>query len=346
MKIKKSTLQGKMKTTFILVFTIMILTTTILTSVIFERVYWNKSYQLCEQLVSLNLNLLNNQIIQIQKMQEYITRNNAVKNIVEYYKDHTERDYGVELKYQRDLDSIFYVLAEGAMVDNAYIIDKQGNYIYFYRESLKVKYNMLQEKWYKELLDNIKMNVSYVSGLHDRNYLVNNRDDCISMIMPIQLGSEYTFSSDAYLVCDINLNSILNVSSSKEDMQFALLDGNDELYSFEPLILNDKEEKEVIESAKADSEQVQLLRQTFFKESIVVSMKSKIFGWKLIGVKELKEIKDLNMTLFLFLCGTVLLAVPHHHTVIQPYSKEYLNAYEPADLKVQSCSGGGLSGYL
>jgi two-component system sensor histidine kinase YesM len=275
-------------------------------SVIIGKVYWKKSYQLCEQLVSLNLNLLNNQIMQVQKMQEYIGANESVHNAVNHYNNIGERDYGLEIKYQRELDEIFYLLATGSMVSNAYIISQQGKYIYFYKDSLKVNYNMLQEQWYKSLVDDIHINVSYVSGLHNRNYLVNeDSEECISMVMPIQIGEGYNFFADAYLVCDMDLSAILNHGSDKEDMQFALIDRNNEFYSPQPIPLNDAEKLTILKGMNNKKEVVELLRNSFFSKSIVVSMKSKVFGWRLVGIKELKEIRDLNIALFLIACITV-----------------------------------------
>jgi two-component system sensor histidine kinase YesM len=307
---KKYTLQSKMKRAFTLVLTGIILVTTILMSVVIGKAYWNKSYQLCEQLVSLNLNLLNNQIMQIQRMQEFIASNNSVNNAVEFYNNRGQRDYVKELKYQRELDKIFYMMATGSLVSNAYIIDKHGTYVYFYKDSLKSNYNMHEEDWYQALIDNIILNVSYVSGLHNRSYLVNDSGkECISMIRPIQSGQGYTFSVDAYLVCDIDLDSILNSGDSKEDMQFALLDTNNELYSSEPFAFHDREKQRVINAVSQNEKQVQLIQSNITTSSIVVSMKSKLFGLKLIGVKELKEIKDMNMILIIILFSTILLAI-------------------------------------
>lgn len=307
---KKYTLQKKMKRSFTIVLTFIILATTVLMSVIIGRVYWKKSYQLCEQLVSLNLNLLNNQIIQVQKMQEYICANESVYKAVNHYKSIEERDYGLEIKYQRELDEIFYLLATGSMISNAYIISQEGDYIYFYKESLKVNYNMLEEEWYINLINDIHIKVSYISGPHSRNYLVNeDSSECISMVMPIQIKEAYNFFADAYLVCDMDLSSILNNGSHKEDMQFALIDQNNEFYSTQPLLLDETEKLIIIKGMDEKREGAKLYRDSLFSNRIAVSMKSKVFGWSLVGMKELKEIRDLNLVMFLIACFTVFSAI-------------------------------------
>ncbi len=306
---KKYTLQEKISKTFILVSTCILLIITILMSAIISKVYWNKSYKLCEQLVNLNLDLLNNQIIQVQKTQKILAKNVVVRDAVNYFREQQERNYLKELEFHRSLNDVFYLLAENAAVDNAYIIDSKGDYIYFYKEALKQNYNMLDEEWYKSLIDSIYMDTSYVSGLHDRKYLVNETDEkFISMVMPIQDNIDFTFSAEAFLVCDINLGSILN-NNSKDNMHFAILAPGGELYSDETLDLDNEEKEKIISLASEGEGHVQILHRSLFTNSIVVSMKSQVFGWKVIGVKELQEIRDLNMILIVIMGITMIVAI-------------------------------------
>lgn len=181
-----------------------------------NRIYWNKSRQLCEQLVSVNLDLLDNEIMDVQNRQVVIARNSSVRQAVGYYESRSQRDYPAELRYQREIAEVVDTLAQGKNVSAAYIVDRDGNIIYFYKESPKISYNMQQEKWFTTLTEEISMDTCYISGIHDREYLVNETDDkCISTVCPIQ-GDGYLFSADAYLVCDISLKSVFDETKKQE----------------------------------------------------------------------------------------------------------------------------------
>lgn len=319
---RKYTLQEKITKTFIVVFSCILLITAIVMAGIMGRIYWDKSVQLSEQLVSLNLDLLNNQIMDIQESQEIIAKNAAVKETVSYYNeaykntgeekniDASKRNYAAELQYRRKLDDVFNQLAKSSEVSGAYIIDKQGKYIYFYKESPKVGYDMLEEGWYKNLVDSVYMDICYVSGFHDRNYLVNEKNQqCISLVRPIQKKDAYIFTPDAFLVCDIALDSVLNNSGGKDDMQFALLDNNNEVYSGSPLSLDQEELTQVIAAAAKADTHVEVLRRNFLQNTIAVTMKAKMFGWKLLGIMELQEITNITYSVLAILAVTILVAV-------------------------------------
>ncbi len=305
---KKYTLQGKITKTFIGVFAAVILIVAMSISVIISNIYGDKSYQLCEQLVSVNLELLNNNILEIQRTQKIIAQNTAVKEAVKYYRNVEVKDYGKELQYARALDEELYLLAENSGVSSAYIIDKEGNYIYFYKESLKQGYNMLQEEWYRSLTEKINMNICYVSGLHDRGYLVNENDtSCVSIVKPILTASEYTFTADAFLVCDIEMGAVLNNSGDREDMQFIVMSKDEELYSTDSLMLTEGKKEEVLNFFGQGEE------KTSYKNGddgiIALSMESELFGWQVIGVRSRQEISYCNRAILIISVLTILLAI-------------------------------------
>lgn len=307
---KKYTLQKKITKTFIWLFCLILLVVIVLITAISSRVYWNKSFQLCEQLVNLNLNLLNDQITEIQQTQEYIAKNEVTKEAALHYSEHGEKNYSLELQYQRMLDDVFNLFSKNIEVRGAYIVDTEGNYFYFYKESLKINHNMLNEEWYQSLTEEINMDTCYVSGYHDRTYLVNETDEqCVSMVMPIQGSEGYRFRADAFLVCDIGIDSILNSGNSKDDMQFAILDNKDELYSSTPLNLSVDEKEKIIRSVNKENTSVEILSRNLLNCSIVVSMQSQMFGWKVIGVKNLQEITDLIFSLFVIFCIAMIVVM-------------------------------------
>lgn len=300
---KKYTLQERIRKTYIGVFTVVLLITAITMYFIYSSVYQDKSWKLCEQLVDLNLEALNNQVMELQNRQEMIAKNETVKSAVRYYNAGAERDYQAELQYRRELDEIFYLFAYSEKVSAAYILDRDGRYIYFYRESPKINYNLNSEEWYRSLTEGINMDTCYVSGIHDRDYLVNKTEEpCISIVRPIQAKSKYVFSADAYLVCDIAMNTVLEQTDSDESVKFAVLDKNNDLYAGESSeFVNDEG---LLKELKDQDTFVKVRHDGFLKSSIVVSVKSKILGWKVIGVKDLDEISGLKIILLLVLFVT------------------------------------------
>lgn len=307
---KKYTLQRKINKTFSLVFICIFLLMSVLMAAIIGKVYENKYYQLCDQLVSLNLNLLNNQVSQVQRTQEILASNGVITDAVRLFQTSGERDYGAELARWRNMDEVFYTLAQKSGISNAYIVDPEGNYLYFYKKSLKKDYNMLQEDWYRKLAETVYMNTCYVSELHSRNYLVTDtEEDCISMMVPIQKNAGYIFKPDAFLVCDIDLNAILSGGGNEEDMQFVLLDDNNIIYHSDSLVIDGREKEMLLAAARDNERQVWVYRKDFFTKDVMVTMKSKLFGWKMIGIRELKEIRTLNTLLLLILSGTILITV-------------------------------------
>lgn len=306
---KKRTLEKQMNRIFILIFSSILVAAMILMSLVMGNLYWNQYYQMCTQLVSANMELLDTQVMQIERTQEIIATNASVKEAVQYYAEQTEHDYSRELFYYRSMEDIFHVFDENPEVKSAYIIDKNGEYLFFYKQSLKKNYNMLEQEWYQSLVQTIQISNGYVSDIHERKYLVNDNDDiCCSLVMPIQSRQKVNFSADAYLVCDIDLDGILG-SGDEDNMRFALMDTSDELYS--PRELSKEMQMEIEKQRAGATEDHSIWRQPLIggTDPLVVSIKSHFFGWKIIGIMELTELKRLITVLLFIAFGVILVAV-------------------------------------
>lgn len=306
---KKYTLEKQMNRIFILIFSSILVAAMILMSLVMGNLYWNQYYQMCTQLVSANMELLDTQVMQIERTQEIIATNASVKEAVQYYAEQTEHDYSRELFYYRSMEDIFHVFDENPEVKSAYIIDKNGEYLFFYKQSLKKDYNMLEQEWYQSLVQTIQISNGYVSDIHERKYLVNDNDDiCCSLVMPIQSRQKMNFSADAYLVCDIDLDGILG-SGDEENMRFALMDTSDELYS--PRELSEEMKMEIEKQRTGATEDHSIWRQPLIggANPLVVSIKSHFFGWKIIGIMELTELKRMISVLLLIAFGVILVAI-------------------------------------
>lgn len=313
---KKYTLEKRMRTSFILVFTCTLLVIMLIMAVLIRRVYRTKSYGMCEELASLNLTLLNSQIMDIQQTQDIIGKNAAVREAVSYFSKAAEKDYLAELKIQRSLDDVFYTQERSSGIWNAYIIDTGGQCLYSYIRSLKVGLDMREIPWFSQLLSQIKMNTCYVSDVHDRSYLVTEADgECVSMVIPIQSKSGYAFRPDAYLVCDIDLNTVLYgneaYGAGTNDMRFGLIDGNGYLYSGSGDIFTEEETRQLLSLAEKTEEETPavLLNQHWLDERIMVSIQSKLYGWHIIGIKNLRELHAMDTALLSVFALTSLAAV-------------------------------------
>ena len=121
------------------------------------------------------------------------------------------------MEYQRELENLFYLLVENPEVTGAYLVDQNGEYLYFYQEALKVGYNMRDQEWYRQLTDSVFMDTCFASELHPRDYLINDDGEpCISLIFPVQTEESYWFRADAYLVFDLSLQFILDSGGNGE----------------------------------------------------------------------------------------------------------------------------------
>lgn len=306
---RRYTLREKIKKPYIILSTVVLLFCMVLLYLTSSYIYWNKSEQICKQLVSLNLDLLEREIMEVQNRQEIIAGNSAVKQAVSYYMEEAPRNYTKELYYQWDIDGIMNLLAGRKNVSAAYIVDKSGRILCFYKESPKINYNMQEEEWFSSIAEQINMDTCYISGIHDREYLVNETEEkCISTICPIQTEG-YLFTAEAYFVCDIALNSVFDSTSQKGNVKFAILDIYDRLYADQSLALTDKEQEKLIKAAGSEEKEVELLQKGLFSNSIAVIMKAQTYGLKMIGMKSLDEITDMALSLLAAfgIAGVVLL---------------------------------------
>lgn len=340
---KSYTLQKKMIRLFSSAFIAISLLTSVIMSVIVGKMNIDTSRRLCEQLVSLNLDSLNNKMIETQRTQEIIASNMIVREAVHYYTNSEEKDYAQKLEYRRAMDDVFYVLTKNSKIKNAYIIDPDGNYIYFYKESLQYDHNMLQEEWYRQTVENISMNTCYVTPLHDRNYMVNDREaDCISMIIPIRRKETYLFHADAYLVCDIDLGTVLRTKEQNGNIQFAVYNETDILYTSKPEGLSE-EEKAILFSGAGTM--TQIFRDTDGMQTLLVMMDARMFGWRVAGMKELSEIRMFNRMLAFLFTGIVSITILLVIGVSQYVARSIL---KPMNRLIESCNqvGEGKCGHV
>lgn len=330
---KSYTLQKKMIRLFSSAFIAISLLMFIIMSVIVGKMNIDMSSQLCEQLVSLNLDILNNKMIETERTQEIIASNRVVREAVQYFSDSEMRDYAKELEYRRAMDDVFYVLTKNSKISNAYIVSLDGSYSYFYKESLAYDHNMLKQEWFRQTIDKIAMKTCYVTGLHDRSYLVNNhKADCVSMIIPIQVKDSYVFHADAYLVCDIDLGAIFYSEDRSGTIWFTVFNEQEILYTSKQKGLSEKEEDQLLH---AGMDTTKLYEGDNNKQNLLVIMDAKMFGWRVAGIKELKEIHLFNRMLLFLFSGMVSITILLVIVVSKSVAKSIL---KPMNRLIESCN--------
>lgn len=183
---KRYALDQKMKRMFTAAFLVILLLAAGLFAGISGSMYRKQAYQFCVSQVELNLNILDSRLQQIQTKQRVLAADSVIRNAVEYQVENETVDYSIELYHQRDVADKLYMLSENPEIENAYIVSADGRCLYSYRASVRKDYNLMQEEWLKDIVDSIYLNTSYVSGMHDKRYLLTDqKNECISMVMPI-----------------------------------------------------------------------------------------------------------------------------------------------------------------
>lgn len=336
---KTYTLQKKMIRLFCSAFIAISLLMFIIMSVIVGRINIDMSSQLCEQLVSLHLDSLNNKMLETERTQEIIASNRVIREAVQYFADSEEHNYVKELEYRRAMDSVFYMLTKNSKIKNAYIVGLDGSYFYFYKDSLQYGHNMLDEEWYQQTIEKISMNTCYVTGLHDKAYMVNNQnEECISMIIPIQIKDSYLFRADAYLVCDIDLSTVFHAEDSSESIWFAVFNEQEILYTSKPEGLNEIEEQRLLQDI---DEAAGVYKTHDNVRSLLVVMDARMFGWRVAGIKELVEIRLFNKMLLLLFSGMVSITILLVIVVAKSVAKSIL---KPMNRLIESCNQVGKGG--
>lgn len=330
---KSYTLQKKMIRQFSSAFIAISLLMFVMMSVIVGKINIDMSSQLCEQLVSLHLDILSHKMIETQRTQEIIASNRVIREAVRYFADRQEADYGRELEYRRAMDDVLYMLTKNSKINNAYIVGLDGSYCYFYKDSLKYGHNMLEEEWYRQTVEKITMNTCYVTGLHDREYMVNAQEEnCVSMIIPIQVKDSYLFRADAYLVCDIDLGTVFHSEDFAETIWFAVFSGQEILYTSREETLSEAEKEQIL-SAKESTTKIYEADDNI--RNLMVSMDAKMFGWRIAGIKELDEIQLFNQMLLLLFSGMVSLTILLVIGVSKSVAKSIL---KPMNRLIESCN--------
>ncbi len=249
----------------------------------------------CKDILGLHLKLLEHKLLQIQEGQRMMAEDADIREIIAYHMEKEDVDYVQELRYNRAVLAKFELLFRDNEIERAYIVDKSGKALYAYKTTLGEE-GVGGEPWFWETLAKIEISTSYISGRHESSYLLNaGAKPCISMLMPINQGKGGAFfSPGAYLICDLDPSKLLEASNSQ--IALGLQYGSEswlfpENERFDTLLIAEARQK--IESSMSKEQEEPFYAERFSLGTggkvLVLSMKAKSFGIRLVGLRSLEE---------------------------------------------------------
>lgn len=297
------TLDSQMKKYYFLGFLLIILVSTISFAFISSVVYKNQTKEFSQEILKLNITLLDNKLLEIQENQKIIVNDSRIREIIKYRKENKKLDYSIELYNQRTVMEKFRLLLTNLKIDNAYIVTREGDVYYSFRTSFREE-GLKDKQWFKEIKNIAVLGISYISRVHSNDYiLTNNSKKYISIIMPF---SKFDSLPNEYLVYDITLENIF-YSEIYKDITFALLDDNNRMY----LIKKNRIDEYDIKNLTTLKEIKKFFSKKIYKEDniLITSVKSKLFGLEILGIKKLDEIEKINLKIFQTFIFVIILAI-------------------------------------
>ena len=326
-RIKGKTLEREIRRGYTIVFFSVMLTSVLAFAIFSIGVYRTQTLKFCENVVGLNLNLLDSQLLAIQETLQIISGDPRILEIVEYRMETDEIDYAVELYHQREILEKIEIASRNTGIENIYIVDREGACLY--SSPMMIDSEKFQENaWFRQLIEKVELNIPYISELHDKTYYYNSSEEkCISMVMPMVFGiDQVSFTSPAFVVCDIDLDHILG--NEAEDIRFAISDSKGEWYA-----AHTYGEDEKIRQWVQESEGNEKTRVKNMDDLMIVSMKTNYYDLRLVGIKEMDEMRRIQMQIFALSLAILSAAV----VFIRPVTEDeplYCGAAQASDQKV------------
>ena len=308
---KRTTLAGKMIRSFSLIFFL----TLILVSVIILR-YTNshfkeQSYDYLKDLVQSHLDSLDSNFLGLQRYSLFIANNQDVQEAV-YYRNHNDKiDYSIELYNQRNVEENLLQLKTMRNIDNAIIIGSNDKAIYSLKGDIKLDYDFSNDKWFNDFkrTEGKSASISYFTGFHEMNYLYKSQNvKTISMLTPIPNKIPYISFDHSYIMTDIDLSLTLLDTNQEHDVQIGIYDGMEWLLLPQLDKLDEQQNKE-LQLGINSNQNYFLIKSKDWKtpDLLVIINTSKTTGWKIIGIKNLQSLRDIESTILIFI--SILLVI-------------------------------------
>lgn len=287
----------------------------ILVSVIILRYtnshFQEQSYDYLKDLAQSHIDSLDKNFIQLQRYALLIANNKDVQEAV-YYRNNTQDiDYSIELYNQRAVDDKLQQLKSTPNIVNAFIIGAKNEALYSLNGDVKLSYSFSHNKWFRDFKEAEKQtgSISYFTDFHEIDYLLGQSEmKTISMLTPIPNKILYNSLDHSYIMSDIDLSLTLLDATGEHDVQIGIHNDNEWLLSPE-LNQLDAHQKEVLQESIHSEEDYVLIKSKSWEDPdlLVVMNTSETTGWKIVGIKNLQSLRDIQITILLFI--TILLVV-------------------------------------
>lgn len=269
--------------------------------------YPRQSYQYCRRIVAANIALTDNYFSQLKNVSGIVSRDSDIVNAVSYRNKNKDVDYSIELYNQRRVAAKIEQLNVLHDITNAVIVGDAGEYLYYYGSSPVIGYNFWQQPWFSEHVDMSGMSVTF-TGFHPTDYLLNTGErSTVSLITPIMNPSQYVTRQVSYLVCDFNLEPILAEKDRDSDTSIAIYNGTTPVYYPADGGLAEAQERQLTSYLEAGEESFTISKCRENPVSyLVVSEKSTVSGWNILGIMPLTELEQIEWTNGLFVVAMMI----------------------------------------
>ena len=308
-----------------------------------------QSYDYLKDLVQSHLDSLDNNFFGLQRYALLIANNQDVQEAV-YYRNHTDKiDYSIELYNQRNVEENLLQLKTMRNIRNAIIIGSDNKALYSLKGDIKLNYDFSDDKWFSDFkkVERKSGNISYFTGFHEVNYIHKNSEiKTISMLTPIPNKIPYISFDHSYIMTDIDLSLTLLDATKEDDVQIGIHDGEEWLLVPQFDQLDDLQKRE-LQSGLENDQNYFLIKSKKWKnpDLLVVVNTSKTTGWKIIGVKSLQNLRDLEVTILIFISILLIISsiiisfasIGISKTILNPMNRliEKFNKVAEGDYSVQ-----------
>lgn len=296
-------LKEQVKRLFLIWILILVMIATLFFAFFSSRMYRKESEKFSQDVLKLNMEILDRKLNEIQEIQRAIVNDRKIREILKYRTETDKIDYAIELYNQRNIIDRFNLLLSNLKIENAYIVNRDGELFYSFKNSFKNR-ELSKKTWFNNVVNKAKLAISYMSEVHTGDYLLReNNKKYISLVMPF---TKFDKTPTIYFVCDIAIDNLIQGNVSK-DINYGFLDSNKNFYLIDDKNIYEYNFKNVDTLWKIKK----FLNKEIYKGKniVIVFRKSKIFGFEIYGIKELTELEGINYKIFQLFLLIIVIAV-------------------------------------
>ena len=296
-------LKEQVKRLFLIWILILVMIATLFFAFFSSRMYRKESEKFSQDVLKLNMEILDRKLNEIQEIQRAIVNDRKIREILKYRTETDKIDYAIELYNQRNIIDRFNLLLSNLKIENAYIVNRDGELFYSFKNSFKNR-ELSKKIWFNNVVNKAKLAISYMSEVHTGDYLLReNNKKYISLVMPF---TKFDKTPTIYFVCDIAIDNLIQGNVSK-DINYGFLDSNKNFYLIDDKNIYEYNFKNVDTLWKIKK----FLNKEIYKGKniVIVFRKSKIFGFEIYGIKELTELEGINYKIFQLFLLIIVIAV-------------------------------------